>query len=374
MTSEEAGWGRGLLDPSAVRLAPRVGFALALDDSRAVIRGGYGIFLNQWAYSVQTAFARNLPFFYTKQVDVPATVRVPTLETKNILATNATGTIAPTIMDFEYSVEYSQTWSGGLQYELFPSTMVEVSYMGTWTLGADNGTVRNVPEPGAGPIQPRRPIPQLSRINAIRFDGKSIYHGVTFKTERRLANNFALQRQLHAVPFQGRCVEPGRNGIGNEPAAERQQHLRRDRRMGALQLRPSASVHRERHPPAPLLQRSGRRDRGAARRVAGQRHLHRADAARPSRSTSASTGPTSAPDRRSVPISFAIQTCPAASRRRSGGSTRRRSRCRTPSRSAAHRETASSDRATRTSISRSRKPGGCAAPRSSSSDGRSSTC
>jgi hypothetical protein len=58
--------------------------------------------------------------------------------------------------------------------------------MGTWTLGADNATVRNVPEPGPGPIQARRPIPQLSRINAIRFDGKSIYHGVTFKAERRL--------------------------------------------------------------------------------------------------------------------------------------------------------------------------------------------
>jgi hypothetical protein len=69
--------------------------------------------------------------------------------------------------------------------------MAEISYMGTWTLGADNGTVRNVPEPGPGAIQPRRPIPQLSRINAIRFDGKSIYHGVTFKVERRLANDFA---------------------------------------------------------------------------------------------------------------------------------------------------------------------------------------
>ena len=131
VTSEEAGWGRGLMDPSAVRLAPRLGFALALDNSRTVIRGGYGIFLNQWAYSVQTAFARNLPFFDTKQVDVPAAARVPTLETQNILATNATGTIAPTIMDFGYNVEYSQTWSGGLQYELFPSTMVEVSYMDT---------------------------------------------------------------------------------------------------------------------------------------------------------------------------------------------------------------------------------------------------
>jgi hypothetical protein len=191
VTSEAAGWGRGLLDPSAVRLAPRLGFALTLDDSRAVIRGGYGIFLNQWAYSVQTAFARNLPFFFTKQIDVPSDVRVPTQPTSTILTSNATGTVGGSIMDYAYSVEYSQTWSGGIQYQLRPTTAAEVSYMGTWTLGADNGTVRNVPEPGPGAIQPRRPIPQLSRINAIRFDGKSIYHGVTFKVERRLADDFA---------------------------------------------------------------------------------------------------------------------------------------------------------------------------------------
>jgi hypothetical protein len=191
VTSNQAGWGRGLLDPSVVRLAPRFGFALSLDDSRAVIRGGYGIFLNQWAYSVQTAFARNLPFFFVKQVDVPIQQQVPTLQTRDILTSTATGTIGGNIMDFAYSVEYSQTWSGGIQYELFPSTMVEVSYMGTWTIGADNATVHNVPEPGSGPIQPRRPIPQLSRINSIRFDGKSIYHGVTLKAERRLSNNYA---------------------------------------------------------------------------------------------------------------------------------------------------------------------------------------
>jgi hypothetical protein len=191
VSSAEAGWGRGLLDPGAVRLAPRAGFALAFDDSRAVVRGGYGIFLNQWAYSVQTAFARNLPFFYTQQVDVPLALRVPAQQTRDILAGRGSGTIGGSIMDHAYNVEYSQTWSGGLQYELAPATMVDLSYMGTWTVGADNATIRNVPEPGAGPIQPRRPIPQLSRINAIRFDGKSIYHGLTLKAERRLQNRVA---------------------------------------------------------------------------------------------------------------------------------------------------------------------------------------
>ncbi len=193
VTSAQAGWGPGLLDPSAVRLAPRLGFALSLNDSRAVLRGGYGIFLNQWAYSVQTAFARNLPFFFTRQVDVPIEQRIPTLQTRDILVGNVTGSTGASIMDHDYNVEYSQTWSGGLQYELFQSTMAEIFYMGTWTIGADNATVRNVPEPGPGAIQSRRPIPQLSRINAIRFDGKSIYHGLTIKAERRLRNNYAYR-------------------------------------------------------------------------------------------------------------------------------------------------------------------------------------
>jgi hypothetical protein len=209
VTSNQAGWGRGLLDPSAVRLAPRAGFALSLDDSRAVVRGGYGVFLNQWAYSVQTAFARNLPFFFVKQVDVPITQTVPALTTQNILTNNATGTIGGNIMDFAYSVEYSQTWSGGIQYAVFPATMLDVFYMGTWTLGADNATVHNIPEPGPGPIQSRRPIPQLSRINSIRFDGKSIYHGLTVKAERRLANNFAYNVSYTLSDSKDDASSPG---------------------------------------------------------------------------------------------------------------------------------------------------------------------
>lgn len=188
VTSAQAGWDRGLLSPSSVRLAPRTGFALSLADDRVVIRGGYGVFLNQWAYSVQTAFARNLPFFFTKQIDVPVTARTPVYQTRNILVSDPTGVVAPTIMDHDYRVEYTQTWSGGLQYAVRPSMLAEISYMGSWTLGADNATVRNVPEPGAGSIQSRRPIPALGPIRSIRFDGRSIYHGLTLKLEQRPRN------------------------------------------------------------------------------------------------------------------------------------------------------------------------------------------
>jgi len=209
VTSHEAGWERGLLRPNKIRLAPRTGFAWLLDDDRAVIRGGYGIFLNQWAYSVQTALSRNLPFFFAKQVDVPADLRVPAFQTRNILTSDPTGVVAPSIMDHAYAVEYTQTWSGGLQYQLFPTTMAEVSYMGSWTLGADNATIHNVPEPGPGAIQLRRPIPQLGGIRSIRFDGKSIYHAVTLKAVQRLRNNYSYNLSYTLSTSRDDASSPG---------------------------------------------------------------------------------------------------------------------------------------------------------------------
>jgi hypothetical protein len=209
VTSAEADWDRGLLSPSRVRLAPRTGFALSFDRDRAVLRGGYGIFLNQWAYSVQTALARNLPFFYTKQVDVPATQRVPAFQTSDILTRDPTAVVAPSIMDHAYAVEYTQTWSGGLQYALMPSAMVEIAYMGSWTLGADNATVHNVPQPGAGSIQARRPIPQLGAIRSIRFDGKSIYHGLTLKATQRPRGNLSYDVSYTLSTSRDDASSPG---------------------------------------------------------------------------------------------------------------------------------------------------------------------
>ena len=151
-----------------------------------------GFFLNQWAYSVQTSFTRNLPFFFLKQVDVPIEQRVPTLRTSDILTVDQTGAIGGAIMDHDFRVEYTQTWSGGIQTEIMPSTVFEVFYLGSYTIGADNSTIRNVPEPGPGALSPRRDVPELAGIRAIRFDGKSIYHAVTFKGVRRLSNNISF--------------------------------------------------------------------------------------------------------------------------------------------------------------------------------------
>ena len=165
--------------------------------------------MNQWAYSVQTAFARNLPFFFMKQIDSPVDQVIPTLTTREMLVSDATGSIGGSIMDNDYRVEYTQTWSGGIQREVMPQTMVEVSYMGSYTIGADNATIRNVPEPGPGPIDERRPIAGLSAIRAIRFDGQSVYHAVTFKTERRFSRRHSFNAAYTLSQSRDDASSPG---------------------------------------------------------------------------------------------------------------------------------------------------------------------
>lgn len=213
VTSRDAGWEASLLRPSYRRAAPRLGFAYRLPRVReTVVRGAFGIFLNQWAYSVQQAFARNLPFFYNKTITVPSDASVPTYATATMLATNATGTVGASIMDWDYRVEYNQTYTLDVQHALTPRTSVEVSLLASRTVGADSSTVRNVPLPGPGPIAARRPVPQLGPINAIRWNGYGLYHSATARLEHRLpgglsvAANYTLSKSIDDASDPGATV------------------------------------------------------------------------------------------------------------------------------------------------------------------------
>src|SRR5439155_12248719 len=145
ITTAEAGLDRSLLRPSYRRYAPRLGLAWKLPGQHEiVVRAGYGIFLNQWAYSVQQAFARNLPFFVVKNINTAADAFVPTLRTGSILTTNSFGSLGGNTMDYDYRTEYTETWTLNIQHQLTSSTMFEAGYMGNRTIGADNGNVLNV--------------------------------------------------------------------------------------------------------------------------------------------------------------------------------------------------------------------------------------
>jgi hypothetical protein len=164
VTSKEAGYDRSLIRPSYKRFAPRAGLAWSLDP-RTVVRLGAGVFHNQWAYSVQTVLMKNLPFYFNKSVTTAADTPIPTLSIRNILLSPATGTVGGAGVDYNFRTELAQSWTLGIQRTLASDWVAEVSYFGSHLIGADDNTLENVPRPGPGPIDPRRPKSETEQFS-----------------------------------------------------------------------------------------------------------------------------------------------------------------------------------------------------------------
>lgn len=184
VTSKQAGYHRSLLRPGLVRLAPRFGLAWTVRPN-TVIRAGFGLFFNQWAYSVQTALFQNLPFYFNKNVTLAADELTPRYSTANIALAPATGTIGGSAMDQDYRSEYAESWTFSIQRLVAKDWVVEANYFGSKIVGADDLTFYNIPLPGPGPIAARRPNPNLSGFPVIHWGGYSNFHSLSLKLERR---------------------------------------------------------------------------------------------------------------------------------------------------------------------------------------------
>ena len=191
VTSKEAGYERSLQRPNYHHIAPRAGMAWEVSD-KTVIRAGWGLFFNQAAYNIQTALTENLPFFFNKSVNTAVTTLTPSLTTSTILSASGNGTSGGSSLDYAYRSEFADSWSFNLQRKLGREWALEVGYFGSHVTGADNSTYRNIPLPGPGAIDARRPNPLISAFKAIRWDGWSIYHSGTVKVERRLARGLSV--------------------------------------------------------------------------------------------------------------------------------------------------------------------------------------
>lgn len=186
VASSAAGWDNSLLVSRPLRLAPRAGLAWRLpgDRLKTVVRAGFGIYPNQAAYSIVTNLAQNLPFFVTKTVN-SATNLSPSFTTENGLTANTVGTVGGNNLDHNFKIEYNEVWNFNLDRELSSNTMLSAAYIGSRTVHADSGTLLNIPLPGPGAIAARRPIPQLSQVSDIRWNGWAAYHALTLSARRR---------------------------------------------------------------------------------------------------------------------------------------------------------------------------------------------
>jgi carboxypeptidase family protein len=186
VSASSVGWNNSLLTPRYLRFAPRLGLAWRIPGSHEmVVRSGVGIYPNQAAYSLLQNLAENMPFFLIKTVSNSAST--PTLTTENILAQTATGTIGANAVNHDYQIEYNEVWNVAIQRAISSNMTVAAEYVGSRTVHADSSTGVNVPLPGPGAIQARRPYPQLAPFATIRWDGWATFNALTIKITRRVA-------------------------------------------------------------------------------------------------------------------------------------------------------------------------------------------
>jgi hypothetical protein len=179
--------------------APRFGFAYSLT-TKTVVRGGYGVF-----YDAVPAFAELRPFPYlTTYTVVPSAFQVqnrmsdgfPNADfdiAKN--AANPFGTI--NAVPFDNPLGYIQQFNLNVQHSLAQNLGLTVAYVGTlgrklrWVYDED------IPDPGPGAVQQRRPFysvaPNVTGVLTNHAEASSTYHSLQAGLEKRLSSGLAFQ-------------------------------------------------------------------------------------------------------------------------------------------------------------------------------------
>ncbi|MFQ5741436.1 MAG: hypothetical protein ACE5JX_20765, partial [Acidobacteriota bacterium] len=186
--------GRGsLIFPDRNDWAPRLGLAYSpTGTNRFVIRTSYSIFyqpLQSW--QAINFMARNYPFYQREEA-------VSSIETLQLDLSNPFQTIAPTavaIRGIERNVRTSsyQFWRLTVEKKVSRNWSLDLSYIGRKGTGLKRIIPGNVPLPGPGVIQERRPDPDYGLFTIISGGASSISHALDLQVERQLARGYSLK-------------------------------------------------------------------------------------------------------------------------------------------------------------------------------------
>jgi hypothetical protein len=188
VTSTELGWDSSLLVSRPLRFAPRVGIAWSLPGEKTVVRAGYGIYTNQAAYNIIETAALNLPFYFAKTVTNTTVAGGPGFTTETILTAPPNGSIGANSLDHSYKIEYNDVWNLSIERSLSSTSAVQVQYIGSHTVHADNETYQNLFPDTALPPGPNhvRPIRSMSGFPDVVWDGWEKYNALSLSYIQRV--------------------------------------------------------------------------------------------------------------------------------------------------------------------------------------------
>jgi hypothetical protein len=103
-------------------------------------------------------------------------------------------------------------WSVDLQRELWPGTALDVQYLGSNTKNLDRSFFNNTPQPGPGPVDPRRPTSGFRTRRIIANDLYADYDAISVILRKRMS--FGLQTDAHYTWSRTRDIATHSNGGG----------------------------------------------------------------------------------------------------------------------------------------------------------------
>ena len=190
--------------------APRVGFAWSPDGGKTAIRSAFGISYSNDVFGANAGtLERNYPYFQLFNIaqsnqfvpfwqvskdGLPGLVSTPAVSGNTI---PVPANLAPYFMPSNFRPNEAIMWNFGVQRQVFRSSMLDISYVGTRGLHLFRSENIDTPFPGPGSQNVNRPynsiLPQINTINYRGSNGDSHYNSLQVKFTRRYSNGlFAL--------------------------------------------------------------------------------------------------------------------------------------------------------------------------------------
>ena len=173
--------------------APRIGIAYRpFTDSRWVIRSSYALFYNtfqSWRY--EDFLGRNVPFYVVENSQAPA--QSSPLDFSSPFAAGTATELTVRDIQHDLPTSYIQEWNLSLENQLGEHWRFQFGYRGRRGLNEYRVLPANVPLPGPGDLQSRRPNPNFGGFSILSAGASSELHELTIEGGRRLADWYSLQ-------------------------------------------------------------------------------------------------------------------------------------------------------------------------------------
>jgi hypothetical protein len=191
---------RALVNPDKNNFAPRVGAVYKLSD-RTILRGGYGVFYNQFErIGSEDQLALNPPGLRNIQVNSPSGATTPVLYLREGFPPNYLDPSNLVIRNLKLraAAEDSprtvvQQFGGGIERQLGRNFVVSADVIGSVT--SNLAVLRNLnqPLPGTRDANGAVPYPDFGNIQLRDMIGQANYKGVDLSFEKRMDNGYSYR-------------------------------------------------------------------------------------------------------------------------------------------------------------------------------------